>query len=140
MRLVLAVKQKGSYSSCYHSRYEGDCVFCWVDGSEPDMPVWDDNKGGWVPQASDTREQIEWDQTFAVAPGEVVTVENKIAWVRPTARANIVIAGTLYIRNSLLLWDQTEHQPKYLYFPCGVDYRRLRPMGSERLPISLLLP
>ncbi len=91
-------------------KYEGDDVFSWVDGSEPDMPVWDDSRGGWAPQASDTREQIVWDQTFAVAPGQVVTVENKIVWVRPTARANIQIAGTLHIRNSLLLWDQTEHQ------------------------------
>jgi hypothetical protein len=92
------------------AKYEGECSFCWVDGSEPDMPVWDDVKGGWVPQASDTREQIEWDQTFAVAPGTVVTVENKIVWVRPTARENIEIAGTLRIRNSLLIWEQTEHQ------------------------------
>lgn len=92
------------------SVYEGDNPFAFVDGSEPDMPIWDRTKRGWIPQPSDAREQIEWDQRFAVAPGEEVTVENKIVWVRPTARENIEIAGTLRIRNSLLIWDQTEHQ------------------------------
>ncbi len=92
------------------SMYEGDCVFCFVDGSEPNMPVWSDSTCGFRPQATDTRDQVVVDQTFSVQRGETRTFSNKIVWVRPSRAGDIEIDGTLILENCLLLWDQTEHQ------------------------------
>jgi uncharacterized protein YjdB len=92
------------------SRFEGDCVFCWVPGNDPRAPQWDPARQGYVPSAGDSREQITIDEAFAVPAGRTVVWDDKIVWIRPHARSNILIAGHLTIHNSLVLWDQTEHQ------------------------------
>jgi len=89
--------------------YEGK-LFEFVNGSKPGMPIRDNNKNIFVPQANDTREIMVIDQTFSVAAGQNYLIENKIVYVRPTARSDINIFGTLKIRNSFLSWQQTEHQ------------------------------
>jgi hypothetical protein len=91
------------------AKYEGECVFCFVDGSDPDMPIWDNDRQGWTHQPDDPREQVILDETFFVGAGDEVVFENKIIWIRPNHRADIEVYGTLVIRDSLLLWDQTEH-------------------------------
>ncbi|OFY50344.1 MAG: hypothetical protein A2X22_07065 [Bacteroidetes bacterium GWF2_49_14] len=90
--------------------YEGNEPFAFVNGSKPGMPVWDSNIKAFVPQANDTRSILVLDQTFSVPPGQEYLIENKIVYIRPTARADIIIDGTLKIRNSFLSWQQTEHQ------------------------------
>lgn len=94
------------------SRYERDRATQWyfIDGSDPRMPAFDEQRGGSVPAPGDMREQIVVDETFTVPAGTETRWEDKIVWVRPKARANILVHGTLVIRNTLMLWDQTEHQ------------------------------
>ena len=92
------------------SIYENSWVFAFVNGSKPGMPVWDSNLKAFVPQANDNRVIIVLDQTFSVPAGQTYLIENKIVYVRPTARADINIYGTLTIRNSFLSWQPTEHQ------------------------------
>jgi len=106
----LALLLSANLVAADRSRYEGDCVFCWIDGSEPDMPIWSDAAGGWIAQPGDAREQIVLDETFAVPAGERRLFMNTILWIRPSTREDIEIRGTLDLRNCLLLWDQTEHQ------------------------------
>ncbi len=101
------------------SIYEGDCVFCFVDESDPSMPVWDMELQGYTHQPDDPREQIVIDETFVVGPGEEVFFENQIIWVRPDQRQDIEVYGKLVIRDSLLLWDQTEHQQTRLRIKNG---------------------
>ena len=101
------------------SRYEGDCVFCWVDGSDPDMPIWSDKTGGWMAQPGDAREQLVLDEAFAVPAGERRLFMNKILRIRPSTRDDIEIRGTLVLRNCLLLWEQTEHQQTRLRIKAG---------------------
>lgn len=105
------------------SRYEGDCVFCWVDGSEPNMPVWSHVNGGFTHQASDTRERVVINQTFSVRSGEIRTFTDKIIWVRPSQRGDIEIYGSLILENCLLLWDQSEHQQARLRIKDGGSLR-----------------
>ena len=93
------------------SKYEGDCVFCFLDESrDPFMPIWDAESQGHTHQEMDPREQFVIDETFSVGANEEVLIENLIVWVRPNSRGDIEIYGKLVIRDSLLLWDQTEHQ------------------------------
>ncbi len=101
------------------SIYEGDCVFCFVDESDPSMPVWDMELQGFTHQPDGPREQIVIDETFVVGSGEEVLFENQIVWVRPTQRQNMEVHGSLVIRDSLLLWDQTEHQQTRLIIKDG---------------------
>lgn len=91
------------------SKYEGDCVFCFVDGSDPSMPVWNDALQGFQPQPSDARKQTVLDENFSVPVGQTVTFENQILFIRPHQRRDIQVYGTLVIKNSLLIWEQTEH-------------------------------
>ncbi|MFC2078796.1 hypothetical protein ACFLSZ_02330 [Candidatus Bipolaricaulota bacterium] len=105
------------------SRYEGDCVFCWVDGSEPDMPVWSEGRSGFIHQANDSREQMVMNQTFTVRTGETQTFTDKVIWVRPSHRGEIEIYGTLILQNCLLLWDQSEHQQVRLHVKDGGSLR-----------------
>lgn len=90
-------------------KYEGDCEFCFVDGSEPSMPVLNAPSQSSIIQPNDHREQIVIDENFTVNAGEVATFENKIVWVRPHQRQDIQVYGTLIVKDSLLLWDQTEY-------------------------------
>ena len=83
------------------------------------MPVWNDEAGGWIHQASDGREQIVLDETFDVRAGETALYMNKILWIRPSTRDDIEIRGSLVLRNCLLLWDQTEHQQTRLRIKGG---------------------
>lgn len=101
------------------SKYEGDCVFCFVDGSDPSMPVWNDKLQGFEPQSSDTRQQVVLDENFTVPAGQTVTFDNKIIFVKPHQRRDIQVYGTLVIKNSLLIWQQTEHQETELRIKKG---------------------
>jgi hypothetical protein len=101
------------------SKYEGDCIFCFVDGSDPSMPVWNDKLQGYEPQSGDTREQIVLVENFSVPAGQTVTFENKIIFIKPHQRRDIQVYGTLVINNSLLIWEQTEHQQTELRIKNG---------------------
>jgi hypothetical protein len=101
------------------AKYEGDCTFCFVDGSDPSMPVWDQAAGGYKPQPGDTRTQTVLDENFVVPAKQVTTFENQIVFVRPHQRRDIHVYGTLIIKNSLLLWQQTEYQQTYLIIEKG---------------------
>lgn len=98
--------------------YEGG-VFDFVDGSDPLEPVWNMEAGGWIHHPDDPREQIVIDESFAVAAGEEVVFQDQIVWVRPSRRQDIEVYGTLIIRDSLLLWEQTEHQQTRLRIKDG---------------------
>ena len=99
-------------SPAWRAKFEGDQnIFGFMEPwNDPLCPEWDAARGGRVPNSQDTREQIEINETFTVAPGEERDFDNVIIWVRPTAKADIEVSGTLRVRNSLLLWDQTSHQ------------------------------
>ena len=45
--------------------------------------------------------------------------DNKIVWVRPRAQRDISVFGTLIIRNSLVLWDETENLQTQLRVEAG---------------------
>jgi len=101
------------------SKYEGDCTFCFVDGSDPSMPVWDNAAGGFKQQPGDARKQTVLDENFVVPANHVTTFENQIVFVRPHQRHDIQVFGTLVIKNSLLLWQQTEYQQTQLIVKGG---------------------
>jgi len=103
--------------------YEGEHVFGWIDGSDPDMPVWSDADGGFVRQEGDPRPQIVIDETFRVAAGETHTFTDTVLYVRPTQRGDIEVYGTLILSNCLLLWEQTEHQQARLRVKSGGTLR-----------------
>ena len=100
------------------SIYEGG-VFDFVNGSDPSMPIWDVESQGFTHQPDDSREQIVIDEGFAVGMDEEVVFQNQIVWVRPNSRLDIEVFGTLIIRDSLLLWEQTEHQQTRLRIKDG---------------------
>ncbi len=89
--------------------YEGQSPFAFI-ATLPNAPQWDLNRGGYVPAPEDSREQVVIDQTFRVNAGETIEFNNQIVWIRPTARGPIEVQGTLLVRDSLLLWDQSQHQ------------------------------
>ena len=100
------------------SKYEGDCFFCWVNGQKEGMPV-QNNNNGFMPDNDDYREEIVLDENFTVSPNENIVLENKIIWVKPTSTKNIEIFGTLTIKDSLMLWEQTEHHQTRLVMMNG---------------------
>ncbi|MBU1049418.1 hypothetical protein KKG90_05260 [Candidatus Bipolaricaulota bacterium] len=104
-------------------QYEGDCVFCWIDGSEADMPVWSSATGGYTHQSRDERQQVVIDQTLSVRRGETRTFSNVIVWIRPTRRSDIEVSGKLVFENCLLLWEQSEHQQTRLRIKDGGTLR-----------------
>ena len=116
---LIVVGGSRMFAEVDRSKYEGDCVFCWIDGSEPEMPIWSEANGGFRPQVGDAREQIVLDQTFFVRRGETQTFINKTIWIRPSRRADIEVFGTLIFENCLLLWDQSEHQQTRLRIKNG---------------------
>ena len=73
------------------------------------MPVWDVSAQGFTFQPDDSREQVVINETFRVEAGQESVFENKIVWVRPGERKDIEVYARLVIRDSLLLWDQSEH-------------------------------
>lgn len=101
------------------AQYEGECVFCWVDGSESAMPVWENSTGGWTVQPDDARQQVVLDETFHVRAGESKSFFNKVIWIRPSQRGDLEIRGRLILRDCPLLWDQTEHQQARLRIKAG---------------------
>jgi len=105
------------------SRYEGDCVFCWIDGTEPGMPVWSEASAGFVAQQGETRSHVVIDQTFRVGRGETQAFSGTVLHVRPSRRGDIEIRGTLNLRDCLLLWEQTEHQQTRLRVKDGGTLR-----------------
>src|SRR5687767_11431309 len=46
--------------------YEGECTFCFVDGSDPLEPVWDVAAQGFTYQEADPRERIVLDENYRV--------------------------------------------------------------------------
>ena len=92
------------------AQYEGECQFCFIDGSDPLEPVWDDAAQGFTYQETDPREMIVIDENYRVGAGENILIENKIILVQPKRRKNIDVYGTLTIRDSLMIWQQTEYQ------------------------------
>ena len=102
------------------SKYENNCVFCFLDDiRDPLIPIWDTESHGYTHQQIDLREQIIIDENFSVGANEEVLFENLIVWVRPNRRGDIDVSGKLVIRDSLLLWDQTEHQQTRLRIQNG---------------------
>ena len=92
------------------SLYEGENVFGFINGSDPSMPIWDIESEGYIPDPSDSREEIVIDESFLVGANEEVIFENQILWIKPNLRQDIEVYGRLVIRDSLVLWDQAEHQ------------------------------
>lgn len=92
------------------ARYEGDCVFCFITGNEKNEPQWDQSIQGFVYREDDPREKITIDESFLVAAGETIVFENEIVLIQPDKRKDIEVFGTLIIKDSLLLWQQTEYQ------------------------------
>ncbi len=107
------------------AKYERPLNETWwfFDGTDPRMPIWDFTRQGFVPRPEDHREQIVIDETFSVPAGSDVRWENKIVWVRPHQRRNIMVFGKLTVSNSLLLWDQTQHQQAALEVKGGGTLR-----------------
>lgn len=103
-------------------QYQGDCAFCFLIG-DPRAPVWSAERQGYIPSAQDTREQIVLDENFSVPAGEEVVFKNQIVWIRPQQRKDIDIYGKLIIQNSILLWDQTQHQQTRLNIQSGAELR-----------------
>lgn len=122
----LTVEPRSQYESISNSDWD-----FLLTANDDRSPVWSTARQGWVPRPSDTREQIVIDQSFTVPAGQSVEWDNKIVWIRPTARSDIVILGALTAHNSLLLWDQTEHQQ------CRFDVQR---GGSLALQNSYAFP
>ena len=100
------------------ARYEG-CEFCFLKGTDPLEPVWDASAGGMTYRDGDPREIITINEDYTVRAGENVSFDNKIIIVKPTRRKNIEVFGRLTIRNSLLLWQQTENQQTRLQVKKG---------------------
>lgn len=101
------------------TKYEGDCVFCFLDGSNPLEPVWDSTAGGFTYNEGDPRDIIVIDENFGVEVGQSVIFENKIVLIQPTQRKDIEVYGTLTIKDSLLIWQQTEYQQTRLQIKNG---------------------
>lgn len=91
------------------AKYEGECVFCFLNSeTDPHAPIWDDSAQGWTYRNEDHRQQVTIDETLSVPAGKTVTFNNQIVLVKPTSRKYINIYGTLSIKNSLLIWLNTE--------------------------------
>ena len=101
------------------SVFEGDNIFGFVGGSEPLMPVWSETSQSFTFQPGDSREQVVIDETFRVGVGQEAVFENQIVWIRPGNRQDIEVYGKLVLRDSLLLWEQTEHQQTRLRIKNG---------------------
>lgn len=111
--VALTIEPRSQYESIASSNWD-----FLLTANDARSPVWNDARQGWMPRSTDSREQIVIDETFTVAAGQQIQWDNKIVWIRPKARRNIAILGTLAIHNSLILWDQTEHQQ------CRFDVQR----------------
>jgi hypothetical protein len=92
------------------AKYEGDCVFCFLGNADPREPVWDSEVQGHTYHPDDPREIVVIDESLHIAAGQSVTFENQIVLIRPTQRKDIEVYGTLTIKDSLLIWQQTEYQ------------------------------
>jgi hypothetical protein len=108
-KIFLPIAAK-NFEDIDRSKYEGEDVFEFVNGSEPGMPYWDSEKQSFVPQENDNREEIILDEEFTVGENEEVVFENKIILIKPSKRKNIEIYGKLVINNCLLFWEQSQHQ------------------------------
>jgi hypothetical protein len=92
------------------TKYEGDCVFCFLNGNAKNEPIWDQSTQGFTYRGDDPREKVTIDENFKVKAGENIAFENKIVLIKPSQRKDIEVFGTLTIKNSLLIWEQTEYQ------------------------------
>ena len=101
------------------ARYEGECVFCFLDGRNPLEPVWDESTRGFTYQEGDPRKIVIIDESFHVPADESFVFDDKIILIRPTQRRDIEVYGTLTIRDSLMIWQQTEHQQTRLLIKYG---------------------
>jgi hypothetical protein len=110
------------------------CIF--TPATNPRHPAFDATRNGSVPNPNDPRSQIIIDETFAVPAGQTVVWDNIIVWVRPKSRANIVVRGTLVVKNSAIFWDQTSPQQTNLEIESGGTFRAY---NSTALQANLLL-
>lgn len=106
---VWALTNDGQIAVSPLARYE-NCEFCFLKGEDPLEPVWDASVQGFTYRDGDPREIITIDENYKVPAGKTITFENKIILVKPLHRKDIEVFGTLIIRNSLLIWQQTENQ------------------------------
>jgi hypothetical protein len=100
------------------TEYEDEYVFGFL-GDDPYEPVWDESVMGFTYQEDDPREKVVIDENFNVPAGETFTFENVIVLVQPTKRDDIEVYGTLIIKDSLLIWLQTEYQQCRLRIKSG---------------------
>ena len=102
------------------SKYEG-VEHSWVDGSEPDMPVWNNKAQGFRPQKADKRKQVVIDERFVVPKGKTKTFKNKIVWMRSKTNKedHLEVYGTLRFINCLILWKQRTHKQNQLQIKKG---------------------
>jgi len=102
-------------------KYQTLSPHVWVDGSEPDMPVWDDKAQGFRPQKADKRKQVVIDERFVVPKGKTKTFKNKIVWMRPKTNKtdSLDVYGKLRFIDCLILWDQKSQQQNRLRIKKG---------------------
>jgi len=106
-------------STSPRAKYEGDCVWCFVDGEGPLAPIGDPATGFLNSRAGDTRPVVTLDGGYQVPAGGNVTFDNKIIIVKPVQRKPIEVFGTLTITNSLMLWQQTDYNQTWLEIQKG---------------------
>jgi hypothetical protein len=94
------------------SKYDLDIVghTGHLDYENPYHPVFNEETFGFKPNDLDPRETIIIDQNFTVPAGETVLFEDVIVYVIPKSRGDINVYGNLIIRNSLIIWMQSEVQ------------------------------
>jgi hypothetical protein len=102
------------------AKYEDPyCVFCFLDVNNPLEPIWKNSIQGYTYQKEDPREIIVIDENFQVQTGKNITFDNKIILIKPDQRKDITVFGTLTIKDSLLIWEQTEYQQTRLRIKKG---------------------
>ncbi len=96
------------------AKYEGECQFCFLDGEGPLAPVQLSTSYGFTYRSGDPREIITLDENYQVQAGENITFDNKIILIKPIQRKDIEVFGTLTIKNSLMIWQQTDYEQTHL--------------------------
>ena len=106
---IWALTQDGQIASTSPlAKYEGECQYCFLDQEGPSAPVPLSNTYGFTYRSGDPREKITLDENFTVNAGENVEFDNKIILIKPVQRKDIEVFGTLTIKDSLLIWLQTD--------------------------------
>jgi hypothetical protein len=107
---IWALTQDGQIvSTSPLAKYEGECQFCFLDSEGALAPVQLSTSYGFTYRNGDPREIITLDENFQVPAGENSTFDNKIILIKPVHRKDIEVFGTLTIKNSLMIWLQTDY-------------------------------